>query len=63
MIHEAFNISEVAVRYYALAKPAKKYDKVAARKQFAQDSKIDRKILLRVMKSIHSEAMVLARAK
>jgi len=62
-IHDAFSKAAIAVRYYQRVKPERNYDAEAARKQFDQDSKIDRKIVLEVVTEIFKEQKAMLRAK
>lgn len=55
MIHEAYNNTEIAFRYYIKKWPERAYSKDAARKQFAQDMNIDKKLLREVLNEVFSE--------
>jgi hypothetical protein len=45
----------LAFRYYQEKHPERNYDKDQARRQLAQDSNIDERLLLRVLKQIFKE--------
>lgn len=55
MIHEAFKITEIALRYYKITHPERKYSRHYAVKQWRQDKKIDKKIVLSIVNQINSE--------
>jgi hypothetical protein len=55
MIHEAFNKSEIALRYYTLKRPYRIYTKQEAIKQLNQDTKVDRKLLRSVFEGVYKE--------
>ncbi len=55
MIHHAFIITEVAIRYYAIVHPEREYTRHYAIKQWKQDKKIDKKIVKRVINEIFRE--------
>lgn len=61
MIHEALNKSAIAERYYNIKHPERNYTRQDAVKQFAQDSQIDRQLLLQVVNDVFKEQKELLR--
>lgn len=55
MIHEALNKSAIAERYYNIKHPERNYTRQEAVKQFAQDSQIDRQLLMQVVNDVFKE--------
>ncbi len=52
MLHEAFSITEVALRYYKLQHPERNYSRHYAVKQWRQDKRIDSKVVKKVIDKI-----------
>lgn len=55
MIHKAFVITEIALRYYKIKHPERKYSRHYAVRQWRQDNKIDRDILKVVINKVFEE--------
>ena len=55
MIHQALISAQVAIRYYKIKYPDRKYDTIQARKQFGQDTNIDKELLQKVIDKIFKE--------
>lgn len=55
MIHKAFKITEVALRYYNLVHPEREYTRHYAVKQWAQEKSINKTVLQLVIASIFAE--------
>jgi hypothetical protein len=56
MIYSAYKKTEIAFRYYLKKWPERDYSKDEARKQFAQDMNIDRKLLKTVYDEVNRDA-------
>jgi hypothetical protein len=57
LISPAFNKAEFARRYYERVSPGKYPEREQARKQFAQDNKVDPNIMLDVAAKIFNEQL------
>ena len=55
MIHGAFIVTEVALRYYNIVHPERNYSRHYAVKQWRQDNKIDKKVVKKVISQIFKE--------
>jgi hypothetical protein len=55
MLHKAFVITEIALRYYNITHPERNYTRHYAVKQWRQDRKIKKNVLSKVVKQIFSE--------
>jgi hypothetical protein len=55
MIHKAFKITEIALRYYKITHPERNYTRHYAVKQWRQDKVIDKKIVRSVVKEVINE--------
>lgn len=55
MIHPSLTITEVALRYYAITHPERKYDRHNAVRQWKQDKDIDKKVVRQVIDQIFKE--------
>jgi hypothetical protein len=55
MIHKALIKAQVALRYYTIVQPGRKYPPQQALRQFRQDKALDKKIVLRVISQIFKE--------
>lgn len=55
MLHKAFTITEIALYYYSVVHPERKYSRNYAVKQWRQDKNIDKKIVKQIIKSIFKE--------
>lgn len=54
-LKEAFNIRELAYRYYQRAKPEKNYARAQAQRQWLQDKKRDMKIVKKIVSEMWKE--------
>lgn len=56
-LHEAFTVTEIALRYYAKVNPKKNYTRHYAIKQWRQDKKIDWSVVESVILEIHKKQL------
>ena len=63
MVHKAFILTEIAVRYYKIAKPEKRYSRHYAIRQWRQDNHINRDILKVVVGKVFEEQTKLLNKK
>lgn len=54
-VNKLLNTAELAERYYSVTKP-NKYSRTGAVKQLGQDRNLDKKILIKIIKEMASEA-------
>lgn len=55
MLHKTFKITQIALRYYKIKHPKRKYSNHYAVKQWRQDSNIDRDVLKVVINKVFEE--------
>lgn len=62
-LHQVYILTEIAYRYYNIARPEKRYTREQARKQYVQDRNIDKNILLKVFKLCYFEQITELKTK
>jgi len=62
-LHEAFTVTEIALRYYAKVNPERNYSRHYAIKQWRQDKNINWSVVEDVILKIHKEQMKMINPK
>jgi hypothetical protein len=55
MLHKAFVITEIALRYYKITHPERKYTRHYAVKQWRQDKNIDKSVVQLVLSNVFEQ--------